>query len=80
MITIFLHYNISYEIFLAMWVNTKQNNYEETDNCGLTSITDGLFVPTALPPETNTHSSYQVKLQKEVKSTQNLQICLNFCY
>ena len=28
-------------------------------------------MPSALPPpETNTHSSYQVKLQKEVKSTQ----------
>ena len=31
-------------------------------------------MPSALPPpETNTHSSYQVKLQKEVKSTQNSQ-------
>ena len=54
-----------------MWVNTKK--YEEAYNCGLTSVTDDLFVPSALPPKTNTHSSYQVKLQKEVISTQNSQ-------
>ena len=37
---------------------------------------DDLFVPSALPPpETNTHSSYQVKLQKEVKSTQKQPSC-----
>ena len=51
-----------------MLVNTKQQNNEGTDNCSSTSITDDLFVPFALPPATNTHSSYQVKLQKEVKS------------
>ena len=59
-----------------MLVNTKQQNNEETDNCSSTSVTDDLFVHSALPPATKTHSSYQVKLQKEVKS----QICLNFCY
>ena len=48
-----------------MWINTKKTNYEEAYNCGLTSVTDDLFVISALPPpETNTHSSYQVRLQK----------------
>jgi len=48
-----------------MWMKTKKRKYEEAYNCGLTSVTDDLFVPSALPPpETNTHSSYQVKLQK----------------
>ena len=42
----------------------KQNNYKEAYNCGLTSVTDDLFVPSALPPYTNTHSSYQVKLHE----------------
>ena len=69
MITLFLDYNILYEFFLTMWVNT-QKKFEEAYNCCLTSVTDDLFVPSALPPETNTHSSYQVKLQKEMKSTQ----------
>jgi len=51
----------------------KKTKYEEAYNCSLTSITDDLFVPSALPPpETNTHSSYQVKLQKEVKVSTNL--------
>ena len=60
-----------------MWVNTK---YEEAYNCGLTSVTDDLFVPSALPPpETNTHSSYQIKLQKEVKSTQKQPSCKKRC-
>ena len=59
-----------------MWVNTKQNDYKEAYNCGLTSVTDDLFVLSALPqPETNTHSSYQAKLQKEVKSTQKQPSC-----
>ena len=41
----------------------KKTKYEEAYNCGLTSVTDDLFVPSTLPPpETNTHSSYQVKL------------------
>ena len=57
-----------------MWVNTKKN-YEETYKCSLTSVTDDLFVPFALSPETNTHSSYQVKLQKKVKSTQKQPSC-----
>ena len=39
----------------------KRQKYEEAYNCGLTSVTDDLFVPSALPPETNAHSSYQVK-------------------
>ena len=50
--------------------HTKKTKYKEAYNCGSTSVTDDLFVLSALPPETNTHSSYQVKLQKEVKSTQ----------
>jgi len=53
----------------------KKTKYEETDNCGLTSVTDDLFVPSALLPETNIHSSYQVKLQKEVESTQKQPSC-----
>ena len=48
---------------------------EEAYNCSLTSVTDDLFVPSALPPEANTHSSYQVNLQKEVKSTQKQPSC-----
>ena len=64
-----------------MLVNTKQKkNNEETDNCSSMSVTDDLFMHSALPPATKAHISYQLKLQKEVKSTQNLQICLNFCY
>ena len=40
------------------------------------SVTYNLFVPFALPPpETNTYSSYLVKLQKEVKSTQKQPSC-----
>ena len=31
------------------------------------------------PPETNTHSNYQVKLQKEVKSTQKQPSCKKTC-
>ena len=54
-----------------MLVNTKQQNNEETDIFSSMSVTDDLFVQSLLPPATNTHSSYQVKLQKEVKSTQN---------
>jgi len=37
------------------------------------TISVHLFVQSALPPAIKTHSSYQVKLQKEVKSTQNSQ-------
>jgi len=55
--------------------HTKKTKYEEAYNCGLISITDDLFVPSALLPETNTHSRYQVKLQKEVKSTQKQPSC-----
>jgi len=59
---------------------TVQKKYEETYNCGLTLVTDDLFVPSALPPpETNTHSSYQFKLQKEVKSTQKQPSCKKRC-
>ena len=50
--------------------------YEEACNCSLTSVTDKLFVPSALPPETNTHSS---KLQKEVKSAQKQPSCKKRC-
>ena len=54
----------------------KKTKYKEAYNCGLTSVTDDLFLPSALPPpEINTHSSYQVKLQKEVKSTQKQPSC-----
>ena len=53
--------------FNNVGVNTQKT---EAQNCGLTSITDDLFVPFALPPEANTHSSQEVKLQKEVKSMQ----------
>jgi len=70
-----------------MLVNIKQQNNEETENCSSTSVTDGLFVHSALPRATKIHSSYQVKLQKEVKSTQKqpscktrCEICLKFCY
>ena len=58
-----------------MWVNTKKNKILEAYNCSLTSVTDDLFVLSALPPKTSTHSSYQVKLQKEVKSTQKQPSC-----
>ena len=51
-----------------MLVNTKQQNNKETDNCS-SSVTDGLYVHSALPPAPKTHSSYPVKSQKEVKST-----------
>jgi len=61
-----------------MLVNTKQQNNEETDNSSSMSVTDNLFVHSALPSAIKTHSSYQVKLQKEVKSTQKTQICLTF--
>jgi len=55
-----------------MLVNTKQQNNEETDNCSSTSVTDDLFVHSALPLATKTHSSYQ---QKEVKCTQKQPSC-----
>jgi len=58
-----------------MLVNTKQLNDEETDNFSSTSVTDDLFVQSALAPATKTHSNYQVKLQKEVKSTQKQPSC-----
>ena len=58
-----------------MLVNAKQQNNEETDNCSSTSVTDDLFVHSTLPSATKTHSSYQVKLQKEVKSTQKQPSC-----
>ena len=59
-------------IFFNHLVNTKQQKIynEETDNFSSTSVTDDLFVHCALPPAIKTHSSYQVKLQKEMKSTQ----------
>jgi len=57
-------------------VGEYKKRYEEAYNCGLTSVTDDLFVLSALPlPETNIHSSYQIKLQKEVKSTQKQLSC-----
>ena len=44
-----------------MGEHKKKTKYEEAYNCGLTLVTDDLFVPSALPPpETNTHLSYQV--------------------
>ena len=59
-----------------MFVNTYN---EETDNFSSVSVTDDLFVHSALPPATKTHSSYQVKLQKEVKSTQKQPSCKKRC-
>jgi len=61
--------------FKTMLVNTKQQNDEETDNFSSTSVTDDLFVHSALPPATKAHSGYQVELQKEVKSTQEQPSC-----
>ena len=55
--------------------NKKKIYNEETDNFSSTSVTDDLFVHSALPPATKTHSSYQVKLQKEMKSTQKQPSC-----
>ena len=56
-----------------MLVNIKKTKYEGTDDCGSTAVTDDLFMHSSLPPAIKKHSSYQVKLQKEVKSTQNSQ-------
>ena len=56
-----------------MLVSTKQNN-EEADNFSSTSVTYDLFVQSALPPVTKTHSNYQAK-KKEVKSTQKQPSC-----
>ena len=61
-----------------MLVNRKQQNNEETDNFSSTSVTDDLFVQFALPSATKTHSSYQVKLQKEMKSMMILFYCKFF--
>jgi len=58
-----------------MLVSTKQQNNEETDNCSSMSVTDDLFAHSALLPATKTYSSYQVKLQKEAKSTQKQPNC-----
>ena len=69
-----------------MLVITKQQKFynEETNNFCSMSVTDDLFVHSALPPATKTHSSYQVKLQKKRNLHKNsqavTQICLNFCY
>jgi len=62
-----------------MLVNTKQQNNEETDNCSSMSVANDLFVHSALPPAIKTHSSYQVKLQIEVKSTQKQPSCKKRC-
>ena len=43
----------------------KTTKYEETNDCGSIAITAS--------PATKTHSSYSVKLQKEVKSVQKSQ-------
>jgi len=50
----------------------KKINFEKTDNYGSTSVTDYLFCITTCK---KTPSSYQVKLQKEVKSTQKQPNC-----
>jgi len=61
-------------------VNTKQQNNDETDNFSSTwSVKDDLCVQSASPPATKTHSSYHVKLQKEVKSTQKQPSCKKKC-
>ena len=61
-----------YTYYISFFNHVGEHN-KEAYNCSLTSVTDNLFVSSALPPYTNTHSSYQVKLQKEVKSTQKSQ-------
>ena len=51
----------------------KHYFFAQWDDCGSTTVTDNLLVHSSLPPAMKTHLSYQVKLQKEVKSTQKQQ-------
>ena len=53
-ITLFLHYNFM-TFFSTVWGNI---NNKITDYCSLTAVTDNLFMHSALPPATKTHSSY----------------------
>ena len=52
-------------IFLTMLVNIKQQNNEETDNFSSTSVTDNLFVHSALPPATKTHQVSKLNYKKQ---------------
>jgi len=52
-----------------MLVNTKQ----ETDNCGSTAVTDNLFMHSALPPATKTHSVIKLNYKKKWNLHKNRQ-------
>ena len=63
-----------------MLVNIKETKYEGADDCGSINCShrqpvSAFFITTC----NKTHSSYQVKSQKEVKSTQKQPDCKKMC-
>ena len=71
--------NSVFTLYMKIFNHVGEHNttkYEGTDNC---AVTDNVLMYSALPPATKTHSSYQVKLQKEVKSTQKQPSCKKRC-